>query len=450
MYVAAGCNSLRFMERLARRYGDILHVRLAGKHYYLINHPEQIETVLLAEYQVKRSIPQPMQHALGKGLICSADEHHRRARALIQPFFQKQSTQEIAATILGYAQQQLQPWRDGDVRDIEAEMIHLTLGIILKTMVGTDFGDAIGAFANAAGTVHKNGNATPGAFIHTLLARLPLVGRYTPLGRARSYLDQTVYRLICTRRDAGTVDGKDLLSMLLRLKLHGDPETRKFITDRMIRDEVLTMLTAGHETISSALAWTWHLLSLHPEAEQALHEELETVLAGRQPSVEDLPKLRYTRMVFSESMRLYPPVWAAARSTMAELNVGGYRIPTRSRIYFTQYLVHRDARFHPDPDRFDPERFLPGEQAKRPKFSYFPFGGGNRQCIGEGLAWMEALLLIAFLGQRWRFRPVPGHPIEVEPLIALQPKFGMRMILEERRVIRQPHTEPLETHDAAV
>lgn len=450
MYVKAGCNTLHFMQSLKQRYGDIVHVKLAGKHYYLFNHPEHIEAILMAGDKVKRSIPMPMQRALGKGLICSADEHHRRARALIQPFFQKQSAQEMEATILGYAQQQMQPWKDGQVRDIEAEMIHLTLGIILKTVFGTDFGDEIGKFADAAGKVHKNGNATPPAFLNTMLARLPLVGRYTPLGVARRYLDDKIYRLIRTRREEGEVVGKDLLSMLLRLQLQAGEKEREFITDKLIRDEAITMLTAGHETISSALAWTWHLLSQHPKAEQTLHDELETVLGGRLPGAEDLPKLRYTRMVFSESMRLYPPVWAAARCVLAEIKIGGYLLPIRSRVYFTQALVHRDSRFHPDPDRFDPERFLPGERSKRTSCSYFPFGAGNRQCVGEGFAWMEGLLLIATLAQQWRFHPVDGHPIEVEPLIALQPKFGMRMVLEKRHPLLRPQKELLETHGTVV
>ncbi len=433
MYLSARCNTLRFMQRLKDEYGDIVHVRLAGKHYYLLNHPEHIEAILMAGDKVKRSIPMPMQRALGKGLICSADEHHRRARALIQPFFQKQSTQEMEAAILGYAQQQTQAWKDGDIRDIEAEMIHLTLGIILKTIFGTDFGSEIVQFAEAAGKVHENGNATPPAFINTMLARLPLIGKYTPLGAARKYLDGKIYQLIQARRQEGSINGKDLLSMLLRLQLQADEETRRFVTDKLIRDEVITMLTAGHETISSALSWTWHLLGQHPQAEAALHEELESVLAGRTPGVEDLPKLRYTRMVFSESMRLYPPVWAAARC-----------------VYFTQALVHRDSRFFPDPDRFDPERFLPGERAKRTNCSYFPFGAGNRQCIGEGFAWMEGLLLIAALAQQWRFRSLDNHPVEVEPLIALQPKFGMRMVLQKRPVSSSSNKELAEAHGTAI
>jgi cytochrome P450 len=268
------------------------------------------------------------------------------------------------------------------------------------------------------------------------------------LGAARRHLDDTIYQLIRARRQKGDVNGEDLLSTMLRLQQ--EPSNQAFLTDQSIRDELLTMLTAGHETISSALAWTWYLLARHPEAEQRVHDELAAALAGRRPTIEDLPKLSYARMVFAESMRLYPPVWASARRLVRDLDIGGYRIPDGACVYFTQYLVHRDARFHPDPNRFNPERFLPDEQAKRPKYAYFPFGGGNRQCIGEGFAWTEALLLIAALAQHWRFRLVAGHPIEVDPLIALQPKFGIRMILEKRRPSTPRRTEPSETHGAAV
>ncbi len=450
MYAAARGNSLHLMQRLTRRYGDAIHLSLGGRHYYVFNHPDYIEDILMAADNVKRSTPEPMQRALGNGLICSSEDHHRRIRAIIQPVFQKLSPKDMAATILGYAQQQTHSWKDRETRNIEEEMIHLTLGVILKMVFGTDFGDAITAFPQPASRVHENGNATAGAIINTLLERLPLLGPRLPLGKARRHLDGVIYRLIATRREEGQVAGNDLLSTLLRVQLYGSDRDRELVTDKVIRDEVITMLTAGHETISSALTWTWHLLAEHPEAEQKLHDELDTVLGSRQPSVEDLPRLQYTRMVFSESMRLYPPVWSAARRAMEALEVGGYSIPKGSFLAFTQYLIHRDARFHPEPDKFNPERFLPGEQAKRPKFSYFPFGAGTRQCIGEGFAWMEGLLLIAALAQQWRFHSVPSHPVEVEPLIALQPKFGIHMRLKKRCATEQTQKELLEVYGATV
>ena len=215
----------------------------------------------------------------------------------------------------------------------------------------------------------------------------------------------------------------------------------KDITDRQIRDEIITLFMAGHETVASALGWTWYLLSEHPDVERKMHEEMNSVLGenGRRPVVEDVPKLVYTKMVLSESMRLYPPVWAAARRPDHEdLQLGEYVIPRDSTIFYSQYVVHRDARFFPEPERFIPERFTPEEEAKRPKFAYFPFASGHRKCIGEGFAWQEALLAMAVIAPHWRLRMVKDHPIALEPLTALKPKYGLRMALEKRIPTKAP------------
>ncbi len=434
IYLQEGCDSLRYMERITREYGDMVHLKIGWKNNYLFNHPDLIEKILLAGYQVRRSTPPPMKRVLGKGLICSfgvpAGDRHRTMRQLIQPFFQKQSVSEMGGLMVEYAEAKMREWKDGDIRDMEEEMIHLALGIILKVLVGTDFHDDIHEVAKATAVMHKNGNATPQAIWNIHMERIPFVGKRTELGRARKYLDGKIYELIRSRREANDLEGKDFLSMLLRYQK--DNAGRGYVTDKQIRDEIMTMLTAGHETISSALAWTWYLLSENPEAEQKLHEELDAVLKGKSPAAEDIPKMRYTRMIFSETMRLYPPVWSSARRPVNDLDIRGYTIPKDSCVYFSQYLVHRDPRFFPQPERFDPERFSPEETLKRPKFAYFPFGAGNRQCIGEGFAWTEGILLIAALAQKWRFRFVPGHPIQLKPLIALQPKFGIKMVLEKR------------------
>jgi cytochrome P450 len=191
------------------------------------------------------------------------------------------------------------------------------------------------------------------------------------------------------------------------------------------------MLMAGHETTAHALTWTWYLLSQHPHAEQKLHAELDTVLQGRMPRIDDLEALPYNRMVFSEAMRLYPPVWIVARRNPNAWSLGKFTFPPGSFIFISQYLMQRDARFFPDPDRFDPERWTPEAAAQRPRYSYFPFGGGPRQCIGEGFAWAVGLLVLASLSQRWRLSLAPGQRIDLEPLITLRPKYGMRMIVEQ-------------------
>jgi cytochrome P450 len=204
------------------------------------------------------------------------------------------------------------------------------------------------------------------------------------------------------------------------------------MTDAQVRDEVMTIFLAGHETTANALTWTWYLLSEHPDVEARLHEELDAVLGGREPTVEDVPRLRYTEMVVSESMRLYPPAWAIGRLALRDFEVAGYTIPPKALVLLSPYVTQRDARFFPEPELFDPGRWTPEAREARPQFSYFPFGGGPRRCIGEGFAWMEAVLLVASLARRWRMRLVPGHPVAPRPVITLRPKHGMMMTLSEK------------------
>jgi cytochrome P450 len=235
--------------------------------------------------------------------------------------------------------------------------------------------------------------------------------------------------MIDERRLSGEDKG-DLLSMLLMATdTEGDGGG---MSDLQLRDEALTIFLAGHETTANALTWTWYLLSQHPQVEATLHAEIDAALNGRVPAYDDMPSLPYTRMVLAESMRLYPPAWAIGRRALEPFDARGFTIPKRSVVLMSQYIVHRDARFFPNPERFDPDRWKPEAVAQRPKFSYFPFGGGNRVCIGEQFAWMEGVLLIAALAQKWRMRLVSGHPVEVQPLITLRPRHGMRMFLEKR------------------
>jgi Cytochrome P450 len=228
-----------------------------------------------------------------------------------------------------------------------------------------------------------------------------------------------------TREDCG-----DLLSMLL---LAQDEEGGKSgMTDLQVRDEVMTLFLAGHETTANALTWTWYLLSQNPDAERKLHEELDITLGDRLPTLEDLDKLPYTRMVFTESMRLYPPVWAVARRAIDDYEVGGYKVAAGSVIFMCQNVVHYDPRYFPDPLKFAPERWTPEREVSLPRFAYFPFGGGPRRCIGESFAWMEGVLVLATLARKWKMRLLPGHPVGLQPLITLRPKYGMRMTLERR------------------
>jgi cytochrome P450 len=262
-----------------------------------------------------------------------------------------------------------------------------------------------------------------------LLEKLPLP-RVRRFQKARDRLDSTVYRMIKASRVSG-VDRGDLLSMLMLTQDEEGGGSR--MTDKQLRDEAMTILLAGHETTANALTWTWYLLSQHPWAEEKLHAELDRVLAGRLPTVADLTQLQYTEMVLNESMRLYPPAWIVGRRALNDYEIYPYVVPARSLILVSQYVTHHDPRHYPEPFRFDPQRWAAEVRIARPRFAYFPFGGGPRQCIGEAFAWTESLLTIASLAQFWRMRLVPGHTIELQPRITLRPKDGMLMSLERRR-----------------
>ena len=261
-----------------------------------------------------------------------------------------------------------------------------------------------------------------------LLSMLPLKSNRR-FEQAKQKLDDLIYRIINERRASGE-DRGDLLSMLLIAQ--DDEGGSGGMSDEQVRDEAMTIFLAGHETTANALTWTWYLLSQHPDIEAKLHAEIETVLQGRLPTFEDIPKLRYTEMVFAESMRLYPPAWTIGRNALEDVEIGGYKIPTGALVLTSQFIVHRDERWFPEPEKFDPERWTPEAKEKRPKFSYFPFGGGTRICIGEAFAWMEGALLIATLAQKWRMKLAPENKIELQPLITLRPKNGMKMIMEKR------------------
>jgi cytochrome P450 len=259
------------------------------------------------------------------------------------------------------------------------------------------------------------------------LDRLPLPG-VRKFQNALETLDNIIYNLIEERRGRGG-EGDDLLSMLLSAQ---DEEGGEGLTDTQVRDEAMTLFLAGQESTSNSLVWTWYLISRHPDIEKRLHDELNSQLRGRLPDVEDLIKLPYTRKVFSESLRLYPPAWTVVRRAIEDYQADGYVVPGGADIYMSQYVVHHDPRFFPDPFRFDPERWNEDRCSSLPQFAYFPFGGGPRRCIGESFAWMEGMMLIATIASKWKMHLVPGQTIVPKPLITIRPKYGMKMIMERR------------------
>ncbi len=428
-FLAMRRDPLHFLTQLAREYGDVAHVKLGPQHVFLLSHPDYIKDVLVTHQRnfVKGRALQRAKRLLGEGLLTSEGEYHQRQRRLVQPAFHRQRVASYGSVMVDYGMRLSNRWQDGASLDIAHEMMQLTLAIVGKTLFDTDVeseADEIGAALTDV--IHMFTLLT--LPFMDMLERLPLpsVRRFQ---RAKARLDATIYSLLEARRRTGE-DRGDLVSMLL---LAQDAEgTGDGMSNTQARDEALTIFLAGHETTANALTWTWYLLSQHPKIEAQFHEELDVVLQGRQPAVDDLPQLRYTRMILAESMRLFPPAWVIGRRALQSYEVGGYLVPANALVLMSQYVMHRDPRYFAQPELFNTQRWTDDATSERPKFAYFPFGGGPRLCIGEAFAWMEGVLLLATIGQGWRMRLAPGHHVAPQPLITLRPKHGMQMIMERR------------------
>jgi cytochrome P450 len=416
---------LAFLSRIARDYpGDVVRFRPGPRDVYLLKHPDLIKDVLVT-HQHDFSKSRGLEWAklfLGEGLLTSEGEFHTRQRRLAQPAFHRQRIGAYAEDMVRRAVQAREAWSAGQVLDVDGEMMRLTLAVVSSSLFGTDV-------AASADEVREDLASIIALFprfslpLFGLIQKLPLPSNLR-FDRAVARLDALVYRLIAERQRDGRDHG-DLLSMLV---LARDDEGGGRMTDRQLRDEVITLLLAGHETTSNALTWTWYLLSQNEEVEARWRDELRRVLGDRAPTFEDLPALPFTEMVLAESMRLFPPAWGMGRRALRDVTLGGFTIRKGAILALSPYIVHRDERFWPDPLRFDPDRFTAEAKAARPRFAYFPFGAGARSCIGEPFAWMEGVLLLATIGQRWRLRLLPGHPVELKALMTLRPRYGMRMV----------------------
>ena len=420
---------IKFLTHLTERYGDLVYFEFGPQPMFLVNNPDYIRDVFVTHNRkfMKGEGLQRAKRLLGEGLLTSEGEFHLRQRRLAQPAFHRQRIAGYAATMVEYAGRACDRWRAGETRDVAREMMRLTLAIAGKTLFDANVEGEADEIGKALTTTFELFNTLTLPF-RQLLERLPL-----PAGKrflkARERLDATIYRIINERRASGE-DRGDLLSMLIAARdEEGDGSG---MTDEQLRDEAMTIFLAGHETTANALTWTWYLLSQHPEIEARFHAEVDEALKGALPTAEDFPRLRYTEMVLAEAIRLYPPAWVIGRRALCDHQIEGHKIPARSILLISPYVTHHDARFFPDPFRFDPERWTPEARESRPKFSYFPFGGGPRVCIGESFAWMEGALVLATIAQRFKMRLAPGHPVEMRPLVTLRPKHGMRMILESR------------------
>ncbi|WP_263365697.1 cytochrome P450 [Edaphobacter bradus] len=455
---------IRLFEHLHRTYGPIAHYRFMGTPIIFLNQPDYIREILVTQASafVKERTVRRMKILLGEGLITSDDPIHMRQRRIVAPAFHRQRIAAYADEIVAISAHHCDRWQPGETIDISAAMMALSLEIVARTLFNTAVTADIRRINDDVNTIMGIYNflvAFPRmeSFLH-----LPIPG-IIKFRRSKASLDAVVQRLIVEHKAEG-IDKGDLLSMLIDSR--DDDATG--MSDEQIRDEVLTIFLAGYETVANALTWTWYLLSQNPDVEAKLHAELDAVLGSssemssrpkseqsgdaaeepalspskgsaslpqnhhRLPTLADYPSLRYTEQVFAESMRLYPPAWAMGRMSTSPVTLGPYVIPPGAHFFMSQYIMSRTPEFYPDPLRFDPDRFTPENKAARPRFAYFPFGAGSRQCIGESFAWMEGVLAIATIAQRWRMSYMGNTPPVPQAKITLRPRDPLLMQLTPR------------------
>ncbi|MDQ3872945.1 MAG: cytochrome P450, partial [Thermoproteota archaeon] len=402
---------------------------------------------------------------LGEGLVTSEGDFHNHQRRLIQPIFHPKRIMEYSKIMTDYAVRFRDKWKDGETLDISQEMMQLTLAIICKSVLNYDVESEAKQVGKALTTVRNYSKRLQNPIGH-VLDKIPILPAPRGAREATKELNSLIFKVISDRRhnaqSQGSDGGKgynDLVSKLLEAQEDSslaDPtsldgggaqsassptSSNDKMSDKQVRDEVMTIFLAGHETTANALTWTFYLLSQHPDIEKKLHDEIDSVLgvtdghggtAGRIPTAEDIPQLQYTEKVLREAMRLYPPVWTMGRYVENDYRVGEYTVPAGSSILMSQYVMHHDPRYYEDPEQFNPDRWTTEFKTRLPRFSYFPFGGGIRGCIGEPFAWMEGTLIIATISQKWKMRLASGQRIKLDPAITLRPKYGMKMKLIQR------------------
>lgn len=417
---------LGFLQGLARQHGDVVAYRMGPEKATLLVHPDDIKDVLVTRQRCfhKGNLLKRARAILGEGLLTSETNFHMRQRRLVQPAFSKTRLARYGEIFVLESQTMAAAWQPNTEVNMHTEMMALTLSIVARTLFG----------ANVSAESDEVGHAIAKTlrFFNYMLLPMSEILSYLPFPaaidyrRARRRLDQTIFRIIQDRYDSGRDEG-DLLSMLLMAR---DEETdNSRLSMQQVRDEALTLFLAGHETTANALTFAWYLLAQHPEAQTTLAAELQTQLGDRPPTWSDVARLPFTGHVISETLRLYPPVWAVGRQVVEEVEVGGYTLPLGSLVLLSPYVTQRDARYFDDPDSFKPQRWAVA--AERPKFSYFPFGGGAHVCVGEHFARAEAVLILATLAQRWRPNLASDFRLQLTPSITLRAKSGIPMRLEE-------------------
>jgi cytochrome P450 len=423
---------LGFLMRAAAGYGDVARYRLGNITFHQVNHPDGVQRVLQDNHHnyIKGDLFDIIRQLAGGGLFTSEGELWLRQRRLMQPAFHRSRIAGFGEIMTGRTLDMLAQWQQradpGQPLDVAEELTGLTMAIISETMFGARLEADTRAIGQAIDLLLADINFRFQIPFYPSL-RWPTLRNRRALAAMRT-VDDVVLGIVDQRRRGGE-ERDDLLGMLMEAR---DEETGQGMAGKQLRDEVVTIFVAGHETTAVALTWAFYLLSQHPDMEARLHAELAEVLDGRTPGVADVPNLRFTRMVIDETLRLYPPAWITNRQAVAEDEVCGYRIPAGAVVGISPYVMHHLPAYWPDPERFDPQRFAPDAAQERPRFAYMPFGGGPHQCIGNSFALLEATLILSTVAQRYRLRLPAGAVVTPKPQSTLRPAGGMAMLLEAR------------------
>ena len=421
-------NMLGVYMRCARECGDIATYSIGPRRLVFISHPEFIEQVLVTENRkfIKHYALRLLKPTLGEGLLTSDGDFWLRQRRLMQPAFSKPRVESYGPIIVDYTQKMLATWRSGETRDLHADMMQQALSIVSKALLDVDAGETSREVSSAIEWIMQDFNSRFQSAV-PLPFGIPIPRNFELKRRVR-LLESVIQQIINDRRADGRDHG-DLLSVLVHAR---DEQDQTGMTDRQLRDEVMTLFLAGHETTANLLSWTWYLLATHPEVEARVVSELDVVLAGRLPSAADVPHLAYTEQVLLETMRLYPPAYALGRESIEECTIGGYRLPAGTTVIMSQYVMHRDPRYFDRAEDFDPDRWSSGLMKRLPKYVYFPFGAGPRVCIGNSFAMLEAILAVATVVPRYQFSMTAHPPVVPWPSVTLRPREGIHAIVHER------------------
>jgi len=425
-----GRDQLGFYAACAREYGDLVPIRLGPRRALLVYHPDAIEEILVTrnrDFVKSPGVRLLLRRLIGNGLFLAEGGFWLRQRRLVQPAFHRQRIAAYGEVMTAYTARRLSGWKEGDVFDVHAEMMTLTQIIVAKTLFDADVSDESYAIAQTSNVLAEEFGTRLRSVVQFIPDWVPTPANLRA-NRALHHLNQVVFRMVAARRQTGE-DRGDLLSMLLQAQ---DADDGSQLSNEQVRDEVMTLFMAGHETTAVTLSWSWYLLAQHPEVDAQLADELQTVLGERPPTVADLPRLKYAEMIVNESMRLYPPAYALARQAVNPSEIAGQSVAPGVVVIMPAWVVHRDSRWFDDGEAFRPERWAGDLVRRLPRFAYFPFGGGPRQCIGNAFATMEAVLILATIAQRFRLALEPGQQITPTPYITLRPEPGPRMRLTRR------------------